>query len=277
MKSSRLNIVKIVNNNFHMIGAVCRADAGYFIFSLLVRMLSGIYTSFLYVYLLGIVLYCIENENSVSYILLFLTLSMVFFIAAFALQAYYDHIFKPVHRERVVNRLQQGLFDKLHNSDMEKYDIAQMYTTVALANDEIATRPLDAMDNLFRGVECLISIGTIIIGIIPANGFVFGICIVSFVVGIFITNVQSKKVVQYDEDMRIKDKKISLLRCLLYLPEYAKDNRLSRVHDIFLKDYNVTVKEKERIAARSGKQIANLSSLQKMFCNAFCIDFLIPF
>lgn len=152
-----------------------------------------------------------------------------------------------------------------------------MYITVASANDEIATRPLDAMDNLFRGVECLISIGTIIIGIIPANGFVFGICIVSFVVGIFITNVQSKKVVQYDEDMRIKDKKISLLRCLLYLPEYAKDNRLSRVHDIFLKDYNVTVKEKERIAARSGKQIANLSSLQKMFCNAFCIDFLIPF
>lgn len=108
-----------------------------------------------------------------------------------------------------------------------------MYITVASANDEIATRPLDAMDNLFRGVECLISIGTIIIGIIPANGFVFGICIVSFVVGIFITNVQSKKVVQYDEDMRIKDKKISLLRCLLYLPEYAKDNRLSRVHDIF--------------------------------------------
>jgi ABC-type multidrug transport system fused ATPase/permease subunit len=72
----------------------------------------------------GIVLYCIENENSISYILLFLTLSMVFFIAAFALQAYYDHIFKPVHRERVVNRLQQGLFDKLHNSDMENYDIA---------------------------------------------------------------------------------------------------------------------------------------------------------
>lgn len=277
MKSSRLNIVKIVNNNFHMIGAVCRADAGYFIFSLLVRMLSGICTSFLYVYLLGMVLYCIENEKSISYILLFLTLSMVFFATAFALQAYYDHIFKPVHRERVVNRLQQGLFDKLHNSDMENYDIAQMYTIVALANDEIATRPLNAMDNLFRGVECLISIGTIIIGIIPANGFVFGICIVSFVVGIFITNVQSKKVVQYDEDMRIKDKKISLLRCLLYLPEYSKDNRLSRVHDIFLKDYNVTVKEKERIAARSGKQIANLSFLQKMFCNAFCIDFLIPF
>ena len=277
MKSSRLNIVKIVNNNFHMIGAVCRADAGYFIFSLLVRVLSGICTSFLYVYLLGIVLYCIENEKSISYILLFLTLSMVFFAAAFALQAYYDHIFKPVHRERVVNRLQQGLFDKLHNSDVENYDIAQMYTTVALANDEIATRPLDAMDNLFRGVECLISIGTIIIGIIPANGFVFGICLVSFVVGIFITNVQSKKVVQYDEDMRIKDKKISLLRCLLYLPEYAKDNRLSRVHDIFLQDYNVTVKDKERIAARSGKQIANLSFLQKMFCNAFCIDFLIPF
>ena len=277
MKSSRLNIVKIVKNNFHMIGAVCRADAGYFVFSLLVRMLSGIRTSFLYVYLLGIVLYCIESEKEIDYILLFLMLSMAFFVAAFALQAYYDHIFKPVHRERVVNRLQHGLFDKLHNADMANYDTVEMYTTVTLANDEIAARPLDTMDNLFCGVECLISIGIIIIGIIPANGFVFGICIVSFVVGIFITNAQSKKVVQYDEDMKIKDKKISLLRRLLYLPEYAKDNRLSHVHNVFLADYNATVKDKERIAASSGKQIANLSFLQKMFCHAFCIDFLIPF
>lgn len=277
MKSNRLNIVKIVKNNFYMIDAVCRADAGYFVFSLLVRILSGIRTSFLYVYLLGIVLYCIESKKGLGHILLFLMFSMAFFAAAFALQAYYDHIFQPVHRERIVSRLQNGLFDKLQSADMENYDTEEMYTTVTLANDEIAGRPLDAMDNLFGGVECLISIVVIIIGMIPANWFVLGICIVSFVAGILMTNAQSKKVVQYDGDMKMKDKKISLLRRLLYLPEYAKDNRLSHVHDIFLADYNATVKDKEEIAAGSGKQIANLSFLQKMVCNAFCIDFLIPF
>lgn len=33
---------------------------------------------------------------------------------------------------------------------------------------------------------------------------------------------------------------------------------------------------RQNIAADSGKKIANLSFLQEMFCNAFCIDFLIP-
>lgn len=277
MKASSLNLIRIIKNNLHMIRTVCRADAGYFVFSLLVRAVSGIRTSFLYVYLLGVVLYFIESELGLDSVLLFLLFSMVFFAAAFALQAYYDHIFKPVHRERVVSRLQQGLFDKLQSADMANYDSSEMYTTVTLANEEIAKRPLEATDNLFCGLECLIAACTIIIGTIPANWFVFGICMVSFVVGACLTNIRSKKVVQYDEDMKIKDKKLSLLRRLLYLPEYAKDNRLSHVHEVFLADYGAAVKEKEEIAAGSGQQIADLSFLQQMFCNAFCIDFLIPF
>lgn len=259
-----------------MISTVCRADAGYVVFSLLVRTVSGIRTSFLYVYLLGGVLYFIESELGLDSVLLFLLFSMAFFAAAFALQAYYDHIFKPVNRERVVRRLQQGLFDKLQSADMANYDSAEMYTTVTLANEEIAKRPLEATDNLFCGVECLNAACTIIIGTIPANWFVFGICMVSFMVGACLTNIQSRKVVQYDEDMKIKDKKLSLLRRLLYLPQYAKDNRLSHIHEVFLADYGAAVKEKEEIAAGSGKQIADLSFLQQMFCNAFCIDFLIP-
>lgn len=276
MKESSMNLTKIIKNNFHMISTVCHTDAGYFVFSLLVRAISGIRTSFLYVYLLGVVLYFIENELGLDSVLLFLLFSMVFFVSAFALQAYYDHIFKPVHRERVVCRLQQGFFDKLKSADAANYDSAEMYTTVTLANEEIAKRPLEATDNLFCGVECLIAACTIIIGTIPANWFVFGICMVSFVAGAGLTNIRSKKVVQYDEDMKIKDKKLSLLRRLLYLPEYAKDNRLSHIHEVFLADYDAAVKEKEEIAAGSGKQIAYLSFLQQMFCNAFCIDFLIP-
>ena len=277
MKTSSLNLIRIIKNNFHMISTVCRMDAGYFVFSLLVRAVSGIVTSFLNVYLLGGVLYFIENELDLGASLLFLLFSTAFFAAQFALQAYYDHIFKPVHRERVVSLLHRELFDKLQSADMANYDSAEMYTTVTLANEEIAKRPLEATDNLFCQVECLIAVCTIIIGTIQANWFVSGICMVSFAVGACLTNIQSKKVVRYDEDMKIKDKKLSLLRRLLYLPEYAKDNRLSHVHEIFLADYGAAVKEKEEIAADSGKQIANLSFLQQMFCNAFCIDFLISF
>lgn len=276
MKKDGLSIGAIIKNNFYMAAAVFRADAAYLGLALLVRALSTIAESFLYVYLLGTVIYFVENGKGAGTILLFLLSGMAFLGAVFALQSYYKHVFEPVHRERIVSGLQQALFDKLQAADMANYDSEELYTAVALANGEIAVRPLEATDNLFRGFEGLVAAGAIMAGTVPTNGFVPGICIISFAAGIFLTNVQSEKEVGYDEEMKKKDKKLSMLRRLLYLPEYGKDNRLSHVHKVFLRDYRATVEEKEGIGLDSGRKIGNLAFLRRLFCSAFCIDFLIP-
>lgn len=276
MKKDGLSIGTIIKNNFYMSAAVFRADAAYLGLALLVRALSAIAESFLYVYLLGTVIYFVENGKGAGTILLFLLSGMAFLGAVFALQSYYKHVFEPVHRERIVSGLQRELFDKLQAADMANYDSEELYTAVALANREIAVRPLEATDNLFRGFEGLVAAGAIMAGTVPTNGFVPGICIISFAAGIFLTNVQSEKEVGYDEEMKKKDKKLSMLRRLLYLPEYGKDNRLSHVHKVFLRDYRATVEEKEGIGLDSGRKIGNLAFLRRLFCSAFCIDFLIP-
>ena len=276
MKKDGLSIGAIIKNNFYMAAAVFRADAAYLGLALLVRALSAIAESFLYVYLLGTVIYFVENGKGAGTILLFLLSGMAFLGAVFALQSYYKYVFEPVHRERIVSGLQQALFDKLQAADMANYDSEELYTAVALANGEIAVRPLEATDNLFRGFEGLVAAGAIMAGTVPTNGFVPGICIISFAAGIFLTNVQSEKEVGYDEEMKKKDKKLSMLRRLLYLPEYGKDNRLSHVHKVFLRDYRATVEEKEGIGLDSGRKIGNLAFLRRLFCSAFCIDFLIP-
>ena len=276
MKKDGLSIGAIIKNNFYMAAAVFRADAAYLGLALLVRALSAIAESFLYVYLLGTVIYFVENGKGAGTILLFLLSGMAFLGAVFALQSYYKHAFEPVHRERIVSGLQRELFDKLQAADMANYDSEELYTAVALANREIAVRPLEATDNLFRGFEGLVAAGAIMAGTVPTNGFVPGICIISFAAGIFLTNVQSEKEVGYDEEMKKKDKKLSMLRRLLYLPEYGKDNRLSHVHKVFLRDYRATVEEKEGIGLDSGRKIGNLAFLRRLFYSAFCIDFLIP-
>lgn len=276
MKKDGLSIGAIIKNNFYIAAAVFRADAAYLGLALLVRALSAIAESFLYVYLLGTVIYFVENGKGAGTILLFLLSGMAFLGAVFALQSYYNHVFESAHRERIVSGLQQALFDKLQAADMANYDSEELYTAVALANGEIAVRPLEATDNLFRGFEGLVAAGAIMAGTVPTNGFVLGICIISFAAGIFLTNVQSEKEVGYDEEMKKKDKKLSMLRRLLYLPEYGKDNRLSHVHKVFLRDYRATVEEKEGIGLDSGRKIGNLAFLRRLFCSAFCIDFLIP-
>ncbi len=180
MKESRFPMGKTIKNNFRMLHTVCRADAGYVAFTLVVRMLSAIAGAFLYVYLLGAVIYCVENGKNPERILLLLLAAMAFLAAVFALQSYYDNVFCPVHRERIAGVLQQELFHKLQAADMASYDSAELYTTVTLANAEIAVRPLEATENLFRGFEGLVAACTIVAGTLPANRFVLGICVVSF-------------------------------------------------------------------------------------------------
>ncbi len=276
MKKERTSFGEILKNNVYMIKAVYRTDAKYILFTFLLRVISGLRTSFLYVYLLGMVLYCVENKKEGTYILCFLALSTLPLAAAFAMEAYYNHVFQPIHRERISCQLQGRFFEKLQRADMSNYDLAETYTTITLANDEITVRPLAVVDNIFRGIECFVATVAIIVGTISAGWFVFGICIVSFLAGILITNLRSKKIVQYDEAIKVRDKKLSLLHRLLYLPEYAKDNRLSHIHDVFLAEYNAVIEEKEAITESGGRQIARLYLLQSMFCNAFCIDFVIP-
>lgn len=174
---------KTIKNNFRMLHTVCRADAGYVAFTLVVRMLSAIAGAFLYVYLLGAVIYCVENGKNPERILLLLLAAMAFLAAVFALQSYYDNVFCPVYRERIAGVLQQELFHKLQAADMASYDSAELYTTVTLANAEIAVRPLEATENLFRGFEGLVAACTIVAGTLPANRFVLGICVVSFAAG----------------------------------------------------------------------------------------------
>ncbi len=276
MKKDESKMVRMIKNNFYVMKMVYRIDAEYVFVTFLLRVLSGLRTSFLYVYLLGTVLYFVENKKEGGYILCFLAFSALLLAAAFAAEAYYNHLFKPLHGERINCRLQQDFFEKLRGADMANYDVTDTYTTIALANEEITLRPLSVVDNLFGGMECLVAAAVIISGTVFTSWFVFGICALSFLVGILLTNRNAEKVVRYDEAIKRKDKKLSLLYRLLYLPDYAKDTRLSRIHEVFLAEYDGGIKEKQAVAESDGKEIARLSLFQKMFCNAFCIDFLIP-
>lgn len=277
MKSEQLRIIECFKNNFKMMSLIYHIDKKYTFFTLIYRLVCGIRTAFLYVYLLGYVIYCVENNISLSVILLLLGGSLFALAVAFGVEVYYQNIFRPIHKEKIVSHFQNDVFDRLQHADIMNYDSEELYTTIKLADEEITVRPLAVVDNCYQGIECLVAFLTIMLGAMGANWFVLGICLISFIVGIVLTNIRSKKVVRYDREMKIKDKKVSLLRRLLYLPEYAKENRLSKVHNTFLNDFEETIIEKEELAANGGKQIGRLAFLQNLFCSAICIDFLIPF
>ena len=68
MKKDESKMVRMIKNNFYVMKMVYRTDAEYVFVTFLLRVLSGLRTSFLYVYLLGTVLYFVENKKEGGYI-----------------------------------------------------------------------------------------------------------------------------------------------------------------------------------------------------------------
>ena len=263
-------------NNYKIFASVLHMDLWYVIFTFIVRIVTSIRTSFLYVYLLGFVLSFVETGKPLGFIIKFILAGTVLLAVSFAIEAYYNNIFKPIHSEKIVRRMQLDILDKLHKADIKNFDSEELYTTVLLANSEAATRPLAVIDNLFGSFECLLTTGIIVVGAAITDWVILLICAVSFVVGILLTNINVENVVRYDTLMKEKDKKLSFLSRYLYLPEYIKENRISKIHDNLLTSYKKTIEDKQEIVRESGKRISRLDSFRELFCSAFCIDFLVP-
>lgn len=68
MKKDESKMVRMIKNNFYVMKTVYRIDAEYVFVTFLLRVLSGLRTSFLYVYLLGTVLYFVENKKEGGYV-----------------------------------------------------------------------------------------------------------------------------------------------------------------------------------------------------------------
>ena len=144
-------------NNYKIFASVLHMDLWYVIFTFIVRIVTSIRTSFLYVYLLGFVLSFVETGKPLGFIIKFILAGTVLLAVSFAIEAYYNNIFKPIHSEKIVRQMQLDILDKLHKADIKNFDSEELYTTVLLANSEAATRPLAVIDNLFGSFECLLT------------------------------------------------------------------------------------------------------------------------
>ena len=80
-------------NNYKIFASVLHMDLWYVIFTFIVRIVTSIRTSFLYVYLLGFVLSFVETGKPLGFIIKFILAGTVLLAVSFAIEAYYNNIF----------------------------------------------------------------------------------------------------------------------------------------------------------------------------------------
>ena len=103
------------------------------------------------------------------------------------------------------------------------------------------------------------------------------VAILSFSISFLMNRHVARLRVDYDGDLQKIGKETSMLHRILYLPEYAKDVRLTSIRERMFQLYKKANQAKDHIIRKKGKKISRLSALESIFSASVCIDFLVPF
>ena len=79
--------------------------------------------------------------------------------------------------------------------------------------------------------------------------------------------------VSYDTAVKLKEKEASMLKRVLYLPEYAKDIRSSGMKQTVLERYRKNTEEKAVLIRKQGGKIGRLTALETIGGSCLLIDF----
>lgn len=265
-----------LRNNLYFLRRAFRIAPVFLILSALLRILMGLRTWFMSVYFLSYVISGVEAGRSLSHILIFIGASFAAVSATYGVEAVFFHIYKPVCMEKIAQSLQHTIFQKARLTDLEAYDTEEYYTSVVLANHESSSRVLSVIENALDFLEALVAVVSIIGYSLSIDWIVPVVAVVSFGISFFMNRHTAELQVDYDNDLQRVGKETSMLHRILYLPEYAKDIRLTRIRDRLLLLYQKANAVKDAIIQKKGKKICLFAAGETILSASVCIDFLVP-
>lgn len=265
-----------LRNNLYFLGKVVQIAPLYLFLSAALRVMMGVRTSYMNVYFLAYVISCVEEGKPLIHVLLFIAVSFGAVSITYGLQAAFENLYQPVSLERIQQELQHTIFQKARMTDLEVYDSEEYYTSVILANSESSNRVLAVLENLLNLMETVVTIAMIVGYSLTMDWIVPVVAILSFTISFLMNQYIARLRVEYDNDLQQVNKETSMLHRILYLPDFAKDIRLTGIRDGMLRLYRKANKVKDALIRRKGKKIGFVAALEIIFSGAVCIDFLVP-
>ena len=265
-----------LRNNLYFLGKVVQIAPLYLFLSASLRVMMGVRTSYTNVYFLAYVISCVEEGKPLIHVLLFIAVSFGAVSITYGLQAAFENLYQPVSLEKIQQELQHTIFQKARLTDLEIYDSEEFYTSVILANSESSNRVLAVLENLLNLMETVVTIAMIVGYSLTMDWIVPVVAILSFSISFLMNQRIARLRVEYDTDLQHVNKETSMLHRILYLPDFAKDIRLTGIRDGMLRLYRKANKVKDALIRRKGKKIGFVAALEIIFSGAVCIDFLVP-
>ena len=235
---SRINAVK---NNFFALRLVWKMCPIPVIHMAIARLLYYFGWLFYSAFFMRYVINSLETGESFGRIMVFIGVV----VAVFSSMSLYNSILNgkiyPIARAHVNKGLYLKLFKKSRNVELECFENSDFYDKYTLAMEKADERLVQTVEVVFGAVFGLIAS-------ICAFAFMFQVDKISVlfilfpVIGNFVFNRKISKLdYERNKDMTPHNRRIAYINRVMYLPEYAKEMRLTGVFSLMKHHYNESI------------------------------------
>lgn len=265
MSEQKITVKRTISNNWFLLKIALQEAPLFTVEELTTRARHRLIVFVEHIYMIGYIINAVQYQKPFAEVFWFvISVFAVVTLVAQVLPNYVDTKLKPVSREKIHRRIRLELYRKAAEMDLKNYDDPAFYNEFVWAMGEAAERTEAVIGS------CAALIGEIV-GIVVVAGYVLSQDFVGFVLTgisvlllLLLTNLYNRHRISFREKIKPLERKLDYISRVFYLPEYAKELRLSNVKPKLYEEFHEASRQILEISKKETRR------LQILNCNAFC-------
>ncbi len=258
-----------IANNLFMLKEVMDIIPLYAVFLLSLTVARALINAYLNVYLIKYVVDAIQSREAYETVFFHVVIAMTLFILQKACESIFNNIGAPRMKQRLNYKMQLSLFEKGKELDIENYDKTDFYNDFVLSMSSADTKAIEVIDTINDLLYNIISIFAMVtlIASIDITGLVFALV---NVVAAYFLNIRTARV-NYKKNLELipPGRMETYVGRIFYLPEYAKEIRMSNIKKVLLRDLDDSIEETRSIIKKYARELTILNFSNYGFFRTF--------
>ncbi|MBQ8393408.1 MAG: ABC transporter ATP-binding protein [Clostridia bacterium] len=255
-KRKKQGICRIVSNNLRIVAKVARLAPDYFISVIVEGIIWGIINSAMSIFTVYLfdALDSIDEGTTFKEVALIIGAMAVFYLLAYAFDAWYWRIYNPLLRQKLELRLHRELFEKSQTLDVSCYDDPEFYNDFVWAMDEAGARAYEVMSDIGAMIHRLVLGGTLFTLMFSIDKIVGVILLVSAILSTVIYRVGNRVWFNHEKEAKPLWRKKDYINRVFNLPEYSKELRISHASDLLIDEMDENLEKVVAVEKKYGKK-----------------------
>jgi ATP-binding cassette subfamily B protein len=274
VKKDRHSVKRILSNNLFLLSIAFKTAPATATYALIRAAVTDVTVFFEHTWLVAYLIECIQYQKPFANALRAVLLIVFVVIFRFTVNELMKNRISPVGQEKITRAVRGMLYEKAKSIDIACYDNPEFYNDFVFAMDNASARldnAINGLGGLIRDISMLAVVGGYILRI---NSMALIFVLVSFASSYFLKIIINKSRFDLEKTLNPIRRRRDYISRVFYLPDYAKEIRMSRVKEKLYGDFAETEKQIYAGLKKRTRKIAVLEFLRGYICNSFIFDFL---